>query len=421
MVQTVREAWPRLSPRCSELFREGARIALSPRAEWVQELHDGVLSGEHVRPIAEDPVLAEGIRRTNLANLLQWASANVQRPGQRVPPALVPDALATARDLVRRGLDTAALDSYRTGQSVAWRYWMEICFQLTSDPVELRELLEASSLSISTFIDDTIAAISARMDAERADLTGGTHAQRRATIALLLEGAPITAARAEAQLGYRFAGTHTALIVWSGTGQDATSDELESAAEAVMKAAGADRRLTVVASAAALWLWLPVAAPTTAQLAPVMARHPLVRVAVGRTGTELEGFRRSHLDAGVAQQMLADHTSHLNQRRQIASFSDVQLVALLTRDATRAEEFLGDTLGALGAEDPAEAELRDVVLAYIREQCNASRAAERLYTHRNTVLRRLARADELLPRPLADNVIHVGAALELLAWRNGRA
>lgn len=411
MVQTVHAPWPPLSQRCTELFREGARIALTPRMEWIQELHDGVLSGEHMRRIAEDPVLAEGIRRTNLANLLQWATANVAHPGQRVPPALVPDALATARDLVRRGLDTAALDSYRTGQSVAWRFWMEICFELTSDPDELRELLEASSRSISAFLDDTIAAISARMDIEREDLTGGTHAQRRAAIALLLEGAPIAAARAETQLGYRFAGTHTAVIAWSS--RDASSDDLEAAAEAVMKAAGAERRLTVVASAAALWLWLPVPAPTSAQLAPVVARHPLVRVAVGRSGRDLEGFRRSHLDAGVAQQMLADLTSG----RQIASFSDVQLVALLTRDATRAEEFVGDTLGALATAEP---ELRDIALAYVREQCNASRAAERLYTHRNTVLRRLARADELLPRPLADNVVHVGAALELLAWRNGR-
>lgn len=415
MVQTVHKTWPVLSARCTELFREGARVALTPRLEWVQELHDGVLGSDHIRSIAEDPVLADGIRRTNLANLLQWATANVQHPGQRVPPALVPEALATARDLVRRGLDAVALDSYRTGQSVAWRFWMEICFELTSDPDELRELLEVSSLSISTFLDDTIAAVSARMDAERADLTGGTHAQRRATIALLLEGAPITAARAEMQLGYRFAGPHTALILW--TGQDATSDELEACAEAVMKAAGADRRLTVVASAAALWLWLPVPAPTSARLAPVVAGHPLVRVAVGRSGEDLEGFRRSHLDAGVAQQMLAD----LADRRQIASFSDVQLVALLARDATRAEEFVEDTLGALGSGGAAEAELRDIVLAYVREQCNASRAATSLYTHRNTVLRRLARADELLPRPLAENVVHVGAALELLAWRNGRA
>jgi DNA-binding PucR family transcriptional regulator len=136
-------------------------------------------------------------------------------------------------------------------------------------------------------------------------------------------------------------------------------------------------------------------------------------VALGRSGSDLDGFRRSHLDAGVAQQMLADLTS----RRQIATFSDVQLVALLTRDQPRAEEFLTDTLGELVTAEP---ELRDIVLTYIREQCNASRAAERLYTHRNTVLRRLARADEMLPRPLADNVIQVAAALELLAWRAGR-
>jgi DNA-binding PucR family transcriptional regulator len=57
------------------------------------------------------------------------------------------------------------------------------------------------------------------------------------------------------------------------------------------------------------------------------------------------------------------------------------------------------------------------VLTYVRELGSTSRTAERLYTHRNTVLRRLARADELLPRPLAENVVSVAAALEVLRWR----
>jgi DNA-binding PucR family transcriptional regulator len=412
MVRTVRDPWPSLSPRGQQLFREGARVALDPRADWVEQLHAAALGGDRVRSIAEDPVLAEGTRRTNLANLLHWASANVQRPGQRVPPELGVEALSTARDLVRRGLDSDALDSYRTAQSLAWRRWMEICFELTADPEELRELLDVSSLSISTFIDDTIAALSARMDTERDELTGGTHAERRAAVALLLEGAPIHRGRAETQLGYRFAGEHTAVIVWGAPGT--SSEELELVAEAVMRASGADRRLTVVASAAALWLWLPVPAPPSARLAGAVAAHPDVRVSMGRSGTDLEGFRRSHLDAGVAQQMLAG----LDSRRQTASFSDVQLVVLLTRDPARADEFVTGTLGALADADP---ELRDIVLTYLREQCNASRTADRLYTHRNTVLRRLARADELLPRPLADNVVHVAAALELLAWRGGQA
>ncbi len=410
MVRTVHDAWPRLSDRGTELMRQGARIALDPEPDWIEELHAAALSGHRMGPIAGDPVLAEGTKRTNLANLLHWASANVQHPGQRVPPALGPEALSTARDLVRRGLDNDALDSYRTAQSVAWRRWMEICFGLTEDPEELRELLDVSSLSISSFLDDTIAAIVERMDTERDDLRGGTHAERRAAVALLLEGAPIHRARAETRLGYRFAGVHTALVVWGSAGT--TSEELESAAETLMKASGAHRRLTVVASAEALWLWLPVPAPATARLATGLAGHPRVRVAVGRSGRGLEGFRRSHLDAGLAQQLLA----RLAPGRQIAAFRDVQLVSLLTQDAARAEEFIADTLGELARAEPA---LRDLVLTFVREQCNATRTAARLYTHRNTVLRRLALAEELLPQPLADNVVHVAAALEAMAWRGG--
>src|SRR3712207_9247766 len=96
--------------------------------------------------------LAAAIRRVNLGNLLHWAAANVQHPGRRVPPNTGPESLEAARDLVRRGLDESALDAYRAAQGVAWRRWMEICFELTSDPAELRELLDVSALSIATFI-----------------------------------------------------------------------------------------------------------------------------------------------------------------------------------------------------------------------------------------------------------------------------
>ena len=402
------EHWPRPSRRVAELFRRGAEIALDPRADWVADLHAASLSGERMRPVAEDPVLAEGTRRANLANLLHWAAANVQHPGRRVPANVGPEALAGARDLVRRGLDQGALDAYRTAQGVAWRRWMDICFGLTDDPAELRELLDLSALSIATFIDDTVAAVSARMAAERAELTRGAHAERRAAVSLLLEGAPISRARAEAQLGYALAGPHTAAVVWSTAGG---SDQLEAVAEAVVEAAGAPHRLTVVASAAALWVWLPVgAAPPAERLAGPLSAHPDVRVALGRPGTDVDGFRRSHLDAATTQRMLARLTSP----RQVARDDDVQLVAVLTSEPAAAEEFLTGTLGGLRH---ADAQTRDTVLTYVRELGNASRTAERLFTHRNTVLRRLARADELLPRPLADDVVGVAAALEVLRWQ----
>ncbi|WP_194290427.1 PucR family transcriptional regulator [Modestobacter roseus] len=405
--------WSVPSPAVRELFRRGAEIALDPRADWVTELHDAALSGPGMRPVADDPVLADGARRANLANLLHWAATNVQRPGERVPVQLGPEVLDGARDLVRRGLDHRGLDAYRTAQAVAWRRWMAICFQLTADTAELRELLDVSARSITTFIDDTVAAVSARMAAERAELTRGAHAERRATVSLLLEGAPLTRARAEAQLGYELTGPHTAVIVWRTAGE-AGPDQLEAAAEATMRASGAARRLTVVAGAAALWVWLPVGrAPDVAAVTAGLAGSPDVRVAVGRPGADVDGFRRSHLDAATTQQMLARLTSP----QQVARYADVQLVALLTSDPVRVEEFLTDTLGGLAA---ADADTRDTVLAYVRELGNASRTAARLFTHRNTVLRRLARADTLLPRPLAEDAVAVAAALEVLRWRGAR-
>ncbi|PRY50092.1 DNA-binding PucR family transcriptional regulator [Geodermatophilus tzadiensis] len=406
----VTDDWPEVSPRVRELFRRGAEVALDSRAEWVADVQAAALAGSRMRPVAEDPVLAAATRRATQANLLHWARANVQRPGARVPVDTEPEVLEAARDLVRRGLDESGLDTYRTGQGVAWRRWMEICFELTADPAELRALLDVSALSITTFVEDTVAAVSERMAAERAELTRGAHADRRAAVTLLLEGAPLGRARAEAQLGYRLSGPHTAVIVSSGSDR-AAPEQLEAAAEAAVRAAGAPHRLTVVASAAALWVWLPVGtAPRTADLAAALAGAPDVRLAVGRPGRDVEGFRRSHLDAATTQRMLARLTSP----QQVARYEDVQLVALLTSEPTAVDEFLADTLGALAT---ADADTRDTVLTYVRELGNASRTATRLYTHRNTVLRRLARADELLPRPLAEDVLGVAAALEVLRWR----
>ena len=137
---------------------------------------------------------------------------------------------------------------------------------------------------------------------------------------------------------------------------------------------------------------------------------PGVRIAVGPTATGIEGFRRSHLDALTTQRMLA----RLGSRQRVALFADVELVALITQDPDRADEFIKHTLGDF---ESASAELHTTVRTFVAEQCNASRAAARLYTHRNTLLRRLARADQLLPQPLQDNGVHVAVALEALHWR----
>lgn len=400
--------WEPPSPRVRELIRQGAQITVNARPEWLDELDRATLASNPT--IAADPVLAAAISRTNRANLMYWSTANLRDPGAPVPANLGPEPLGIARDLVRRGLDAVALDAYRIGEGVAWRRWMEIAFELTSDPMELHELLDVSSRSISAFIDATLAGIAAQIEVERDELTRGTYAERRQVVALILDGAPISRQRAEARLAYPLNRPHTAAIIWTDT-SEGDLRHLDRTAEAFARAAGSQRPLSVLASTASRWVWVAGAtAIDVGQLLGAIDQVPDVRVAIGRTLKGIEGFRRSHLDALTTQQMLA----RLGSGQRVAFFSDVQLVALITHDPDGADEFITQVLGQL---ESASVETRTAVLTFVNEQCNASRAAERLHTHRSTLLRRLARADELLPRPLRESSVRVAVALEALRWR----
>ncbi|OBI95773.1 PucR family transcriptional regulator [Mycobacterium asiaticum] len=398
--------WKRPSEPVRELIRQCAQITVNPRAEWLDELDAEVLAASP--QIAADPELAAAVSRSNRANMYFWGAANVRDPGSPVPPNTGPEPMNIAREVARRGLTAFTLDAYRVGEAVAWRRLMEIAFELTSDPAELHELLDVCSRSISAYIDATLAGIAAQIDQELDDLTRGTHAERRETVALILDGAPITRKRAEARLGYALTGPHTAAVIWSDD-PGADMARLDAAAEALGHAAGV-RPLTVFASTATRWVWIPSGSLDVALLRNSIAAMPDVRVAIGPTADGIDGFRRSHFDAITTQQMMA----RLHSPHRIAQFADVELVALLTADPDRAGEFVRHTLGDL---ETAGSELQEFVRIFVDEQCNASRAAARLYTHRNTLLRRLARADELLPRPLAENSVNVAVALDVLRWR----
>lgn len=100
-------AWQQPSPRIRELIREGARIALNPSPEWIEELDRATIAANPA--IANDPVLAKVVQTANRANLVYWAAANLRDPGARVPANLGTEPLRMARDLVRRGLDYSSV------------------------------------------------------------------------------------------------------------------------------------------------------------------------------------------------------------------------------------------------------------------------------------------------------------------------
>ena len=399
--------WERPSPRVAELIRTGAQLLLDAREEVFAQVDAAVLADAE-DPVALDPALSEAVRRNNHENLVHWATANVRDPGGPVSPNLSPEVLGLARDFVRRGLDQNALHGYRIGQNVGWQRWMDLAFELTSDPEELREFLDVSARSIFTFVDATLMSLVEQIERERDDLTRGTQAQRLEVVTLILEGAPIGIDRAGTRLNYSLDRPHTAAVVWHDR-PDGDAAALELAGEALGRAAGT-RPLTVRASASAVWVWIGgTTGPEAAAVERAVADLKDVRVALGSTAAGLDGFRRSHFDALATQRLMHRAQSGL----RVASYEDVQIAAMVTRDEERAMEFVRRTLGDFAN---APEELRETGRAYTREHFNAARTARVLFTHRNTVLKRLARMEEMLPEPLDGNGLQVGLALEILHW-----
>ncbi|WKG05500.1 CdaR family transcriptional regulator [Mycolicibacterium sp. HK-90] len=409
---TLDQLWPDASDPVRRLIRGLAETMLARSGEVIDELTRASLQDSRYRAIADDPVLAEADARLAVSNLKHWLTSNIADPGRRVLPPTGSEMRTYARDVVLRGLTTDDIQSWRSAQRVGWKWWLAECFQATHDAAELRELIEVSGNSLTTFVDDSIAELAQHVDRVREEFAGGSQLQRYATVELLLQGADIAPSRAEAQLGYALTGAHIGAVVWVDSEKDVPA--LERASEQVVRACGAERRLTVVAGTTALWLWIPAkTTPTVAVLEDRLGRQPGVRVALGRSATGVSGFRRTHMDAAAAQRLLARLDSGLS----IVRYEDVHLVDLLSTDLSAAYQFVADVLGELQEASPV---LHQTVLTYVDEGLNRTTTAERLYTHRNTIDRRLARVDELLPKPFVRNPIEVAAALTLLRVRAGR-
>ena len=403
----VPEAGEPLSPQAADLVRRIARTVLDEPADLMDQIHAAVVAAAD-EPLRSEPVLAAEVAASTRSNVLHWAAGIARDPGGRVPANLTPEVLGIAREAFRRGIEQTVYTTYHAGQNVVQAYWMRTAFALSADPSVLRQALAAGSASVAGFVEDMVAALSEQLRRERADLARSSHARRFEVVSLILDSAPITTGRAGAQLGYDLRRRHTAAVLWTDPRRPDQA-ALAAAAEALGPVTRARQVLTVIASSSSVWAWLAAAADTgAAAITAATAAHPAVRVAVGPSGTGADGFRRSHFDA-VATQRLMSRRPDL----RVTRFADVQLVALALADEQGAREFVARTLGTLAYADP---DLRDTLCVYIGEQFSAARAARALYTHRNTVLNRLQRAERLLPHRLTGHGLEIGVALEIAQW-----
>lgn len=115
-------------------------------------------------------------------------------------------------------------------------------------------------------------------------------------------------------------------------------------------------------------------------------RVPVTQAGLGRPYPGLEGAARSAREAVSA-------LAHAGG--SIMPYEDVELTVLLSSLAN-ADEFVRNRLGPLLDGSPAQRELLETLRVYLAAGKNAKEAARRLAVHRNTLLYRLRRAQELL-------------------------
>jgi DNA-binding PucR family transcriptional regulator len=350
--------------------------------------------------LMSDASLAQEDRQVNRSDLVQWLTANIQRPGARVEPYFGARTTAYIRDLTTRGIAPDFASGWRAALGVAWRVWLEECLAQCGDPALLVEILDVAAQSMAQYAIDWVTAFH---QASFEDAVGNANSSAIAMIQLIAGGASIPAEFAETRLNYRLGRWHQALVLW--TDDVARVEDLDELVAAVRAPANGRNALVARASTTSRWIWLSgPGAPDLHHVEKAAAKSAGIQVATGRPGHGLEGFRTSHQDALAAQSMIV----RLRSQRRLTAYADVELIDTLTKDRPSAQRFVAHTLGPLADADES---LREALLTYVQCGFNTTRAAATLYAHRNTVERRVSRANELSAVKVEDNPAHVAAAL----------
>jgi DNA-binding PucR family transcriptional regulator len=392
----------------AELIAAVADRMMTKVDDVVAEMDRAVI--DLVPALGADAAIVAEVSASNRANLLRFIA--VARRYDEPPPLDVPpEALDIARTLARRGIELDALfNGYRAGQQVGWQRWLEAAAEVIEPGPMFASVLEASLAVLFKYVDGVLSRVVAEAQHEREEILGGALALRAGTARLILDDAPIDIATASRRLGYDLNRPHTALVLWA-EGAGVAQGALESAALLLSRSVGARRPFIMAAGTSTLWVWIAgESEPSRIDLREALDEaDPEIRVAVGPTEPGVHGFRRSHEAALVVQRLVVG----LETGEQVATYAELEVIALTAGDEQRAAEFVAATLGPLAVDEPSAARLRETLRVYLDVADNAPQAAARLHMHRNTILQRVARANELLGRDIGERRLALALALEL--------
>ena len=408
-------------PGATELVAEVAR---SMRANIA--VLAGAMQAEDAEAIPElrgDPAILELLFasiESNIETMLHFAQGSISIDEIEPPTA----ASAYARRLAQRGTSSnALLRAYRLGQ----RHFVTVALSEISQADASREVALAAAQIMheiaSVYIDRVAERVVADYETERELWLANRNTVRAAVLSAVLRGDSVELSAGESALGYRLRQNHIGLVLWD-TDRTTTSGSLrrlESLLASVGEAiGGASQPLFMPQDTAVGWGWIPVGWSAGAVDASAIrkieeAAGATLRVALGTSGTAMEGFRATHLEAMRAYSVA---TIANGRAGRVTSYGEpgVAAAALLAADLSSTRELVASALGGLAADDETVERLRETLLEFLSQDGSYQTTAELIHVHRNTVRYRVAKALEARGRPLDDDRFNLQLALVACRW-----
>jgi hypothetical protein len=372
--------------------------------------------------LADDLYLAT--RQSTRANLglITTLISEGSGPTQFTAPE---EALSYARSYVHEGLSFDLLTrAYREGEHAYSRLWLEQLHKRAEDAHELAESMAFVSDWLFAYIGAINHPLSVVYTAEHERWIRGGVAMRSEEVRAILAGAQVDVTEASSRLRYRLDARHLGFVIWSKQGdggkvegghEHRVYDEMDRLGAEIADVLEATSSLLLpIGSYYAGW----AAVATGVDLRTIPKTSGNLRIAVGRVGRGIEGFRRTHQEA-----LLAKRVASLSERptTAIVNFSAIALDSLLTQDLDEARRFVQSEIGPLIEDSDASRRLASTLEVFLQEESSFVRAARRLGIHENTVAYRVRRAEELLGRRVCERQLELRAALRLASFVRGEA
>jgi DNA-binding PucR family transcriptional regulator len=395
--------------------RDVVRTAAECLRPHLDEIADEMAATIHknIPQLGDDPALVTETRASALATASHFL-ALVRDEIDHREVQLPLESTHMAREFVHLGGNLAGLmQALRLGHEILWTWWLNALRDRCADPVVLWDAVELASHMQFAYMDTVSSRLADEYMIERERWARSAEAVRVDTVRAILDMAqsPADPDLASARLGYELRRQHLGFVVSADAAGEQGLAETRRLALGIAEAVNCPQPLLVPLGGSVLGGWIGGSSAADLEaLNDLALAHLLtngVHVAIGTLGNGVAGFRRTHVEATHARKVAV----RARRPGHVTRYATVALASLACADIDQARGLVHRELGPLARGDDETLRLAATLRVYLEEGSSLERAARRLGVHKNTINRRVRRAQELLGRPLEERTLELQVAL----------